>query len=216
MRRENARGIAYGRRCDIDRIIGNRGGGDAMNDEMLWYFVAGDGEERRQEGPLSTQDLLGMLSSGQITQDTFVWREGMSEWTQFGTMPELAQPVAEETVPTVADVQPAETAEFTEAFEPVAPAEPAEPPETAEPEEATETAEPAAPPAVEAAEEPVKPEPQPDIVVIREMPNHTIRYLKARNVLLIATNDYHAEPLALTKLDLIDFLRAMESATQDK
>lgn len=192
-----------------------------MNDEMLWYFVAGDGEDRRQEGPISTHDLLGMLSSGLITQDTFVWREGMSEWAPLGTMPELAQPVAEETAPSVADVEPAETAESAEAFEVVETVEAAESAEITAPEESTETvepaapAEPAAPPAVEAAEDPVKPEPQPDVVMIREMPNHTVRYLKARNVLLIATNDYHAEPLALTKLDLIDFLRAMESATQD-
>ena len=52
-----------------------------------------------------------------------------------------------------------------------------------------------------------------DPVTIREIGNHSIQFSKSRNVLLVVTNDYHAEPLALTKLDLLGFLTAMEASS---
>lgn len=52
-----------------------------------------------------------------------------------------------------------------------------------------------------------------DTVTIKEFDNHTVKFSKSRNVLLIATNDYHAGPLVLTRLDLLGFLTAMETHT---
>jgi hypothetical protein len=55
---------------------------------------------------------------------------------------------------------------------------------------------------------PVKPN---DTVTIKDTGNHSIQFSRSRNVLLIATNDYHAGPLVLTKLDLLRLLTVMET-----
>lgn len=84
----------------------------------------------------------------------------------------------------------------------------------------------AAPPAADAtplaspaAESEPEPEPdaaapgeQPDTVLVMDAGSHTVEYSLSRNALLIATNDYHAGPLVLSKLDLLGFLTVMETA----
>jgi hypothetical protein len=50
-----------------------------------------------------------------------------------------------------------------------------------------------------------------DTVILRQAGNHSIQFSKSRGALLIITEDYHAEPLVLTKWDLLELLMAMES-----
>ena len=51
----------------------------------MTYFIYRNG---RQEGPYDIQAIINMHLSG----DTFVWREGMSDWQPIHTIPELRQP----------------------------------------------------------------------------------------------------------------------------
>ncbi len=43
---------------------------------MNWYYAAGG----RQQGPVDDAQLDAMLQSGQVTQDTLIWRDGMANW----------------------------------------------------------------------------------------------------------------------------------------
>ena len=43
---------------------------------MNWYYAAGG----RQQGPVDDAQLDAMLQSGQINQDTLIWRDGMANW----------------------------------------------------------------------------------------------------------------------------------------
>lgn len=42
-----------------------------------WYYSAGN--EQRQ-GPLSTEELVGLFRQGRVGLDTLVWRDGQSQW----------------------------------------------------------------------------------------------------------------------------------------
>jgi len=149
-----------------------------MDNENQWHFIVDDEGGRRQEGPVSQEDLEAMLSAGKLSTDSLVWQEGMAEWVQLGAVPDFSEPAGEDSTPPVPDSEPAETS----AVEP--------PVDEAEGEESS------------------------DAMKIRDFANHTILFSKSRNVLLIATNDYHAGPLVLSKLDLLGFLTAMETSAQ--
>ena len=43
---------------------------------MNWYYAVGG----RQQGPVDDAQLDAMLQSGQINQDTLIWRDGMANW----------------------------------------------------------------------------------------------------------------------------------------
>jgi len=148
-----------------------------MSGENQWHVIV-DGEDgRRQEGPVSTADLEAMLSAGEISTDTLVWRDGMTDWEQIGALPDFSHPAVQDVSPGVAELNPAEPAT------------------TDQPEAAA-----------------AEPEGPSDTVLLKDTGNHTIQYSRSRSVLMIVTNDYHAGPLELTKLDLLGFLTAMESA----
>ena len=51
------------------------------------YMVAISGQ---QYGPYNIQQMRQMAQSGQINASTFVWAQGMSQWTVAGSVPELA------------------------------------------------------------------------------------------------------------------------------
>ncbi len=55
-------------------------------DEQEWYC----GLDGAEEGPLSLRQMVDGLRSGQITEDHFVWREGMGDWLPIEEVPELA------------------------------------------------------------------------------------------------------------------------------
>jgi hypothetical protein len=58
------------------------------------YFLGIEGE---QKGPYSKEAVLQMLSQGEITEETPVWFQGMSDWTSVGNLDEF-KPVPQEPV----------------------------------------------------------------------------------------------------------------------
>jgi uncharacterized RDD family membrane protein YckC len=60
-----------------------------------WYV----GIQGQQYGPMSLQDVQAMVADGRVQADTMVWCEGMADWVQARTLPQLwpaqvAQPAA--------------------------------------------------------------------------------------------------------------------------
>lgn len=41
-----------------------------------WFYA----KDNAQHGPVSDFEIRSLISSGQITQDTVIWREGMADW----------------------------------------------------------------------------------------------------------------------------------------
>lgn len=52
----------------------------------MWYFMQGG----QQTGPISDADFRQMIASGQVNALTMIWKEGMANWVQAGSVPELA------------------------------------------------------------------------------------------------------------------------------
>lgn len=147
-----------------------------MSSGNLWYLIVESAEGRCQEGPVSGEELEGMLSDGTVSTSTLAWREGMTDWVHIGTLPDFSLPSLQDTPAPTPDAESSGAEDallLQEAYEPDGPA---------------------------------------DAVTIKETANHTIQFSKSRNVLLIATNEYHAGPLVLTRLDLLNFLTAMETS----
>ena len=53
---------------------------------MQWYY--NEGSERR--GPVSQEELQGLIARGVVGPDNLAWREGMANWVRAGDLPELA------------------------------------------------------------------------------------------------------------------------------
>jgi hypothetical protein len=60
----------------------------------MWYYSS-DGQ---QHGPLDETALDQLIATGVVTADTFVWKEGLSEWTPLGQLRtfEKTAPLAED------------------------------------------------------------------------------------------------------------------------
>jgi len=54
---------------------------------QIQYYVNVNGQN---VGPCNTQQLQQMIQSGQLTKNTFVWKNGMANWEQAGSLPELS------------------------------------------------------------------------------------------------------------------------------
>lgn len=65
-----------------------------MPDEM-WYYAVGS----EQRGPVSHEDLDRLATSGVVTLQTLVWREGMANWLAAGTLAGLLSPLNPTTAP---------------------------------------------------------------------------------------------------------------------
>lgn len=50
-----------------------------------WHYV----EEGAAKGPLTEADLKERLAAGRLPGSTLVWREGMANWQEAGTIREL-------------------------------------------------------------------------------------------------------------------------------
>jgi len=50
-----------------------------------WYASLGGD----RKGPMDDKALASLISSGKVSRDTLVWRQGMGEWTPAGKLPEL-------------------------------------------------------------------------------------------------------------------------------
>lgn len=51
-----------------------------------WHFMLGE----QQQGPVSLEELVNLISSGQILSEDYVWAESMENWLPVGQIPELA------------------------------------------------------------------------------------------------------------------------------
>ena len=43
----------------------------------MWYFQ----QNGTQKGPVAAEEIESLFKQGEITQQTFVWKEGMQDWT---------------------------------------------------------------------------------------------------------------------------------------
>lgn len=55
---------------------------------MNWYYARGE----QRMGPVDDEQILSLASTGQITAQTLVWREGMADWMPWGRAPRPAGP----------------------------------------------------------------------------------------------------------------------------
>lgn len=55
---------------------------------MKWYYARGD----ERMGPVDDGQILALASTGQITAQTLVWREGMADWAPWGRAPRPVGP----------------------------------------------------------------------------------------------------------------------------
>lgn len=53
----------------------------------VWYL----GLDGKQEGPFTASDIATKKASGQVTQDTLVWKQGLANWQKAGEVQDLAQ-----------------------------------------------------------------------------------------------------------------------------
>ena len=52
--------------------------------DKQWFYAIGD----KTVGPVTKYDLEQMLSRGEISKDTLIWAEGISEWAPFSSLEE--------------------------------------------------------------------------------------------------------------------------------
>ena len=58
---------------------------------MDWFYS----ESGQQRGPVSAEELAGLVSQGVIRADTLVWREGMASWQPYSQVSDPALPAAQ-------------------------------------------------------------------------------------------------------------------------
>lgn len=69
---------------------------------QVQYFVGVNGQ---QAGPFNWQQLQQLVAQGQLTQQTYVWKQGMSQWQFAGQVPEL-QPLFATSAPQMPGMPP--------------------------------------------------------------------------------------------------------------
>lgn len=84
------------------------GGGGAPVSETRWFVAVGNDKR----GPMSREQVLALIRSGEIGSETYVWRKGFQEWQRLGDVAELAaeesRPRAVETDSAPAGISPGE------------------------------------------------------------------------------------------------------------
>jgi predicted Zn finger-like uncharacterized protein len=58
----------------------------AVGADAVWHIVV----EGEQVGPLAEGDVRARLSRGEISGDSFIWKEGMGDWVKVSSLPEFA------------------------------------------------------------------------------------------------------------------------------
>lgn len=69
----------------------------------LWFYA----QDQQQHGPLPSEEMRTLLSSGRITKSTMVWSEGMELWVAAGKVTELVGVVPPPLRPTISAPNPA-------------------------------------------------------------------------------------------------------------
>ncbi|MCG5054919.1 MAG: zinc-ribbon domain-containing protein [Myxococcales bacterium] len=67
----------------------------ALGAEGTWYVVV----EGEQVGPLTEGDVAGRIVRGELSSETFGWREGMADWVQLSAIAEFASVLASAPAP---------------------------------------------------------------------------------------------------------------------
>ena len=49
-----------------------------VNEDVQWYYV----KNQESVGPFSTGEMAAYIRSGEVNEDTYVWKDGMAEWLQ--------------------------------------------------------------------------------------------------------------------------------------
>src|SRR5690606_23787092 len=78
---------------------------DGDDDEATRVFDFGDGAvwhvvvDGQQQGPFAPIQITGLLNTGKIDQDAYVWKEGFEGWLPLRDVPELASQVSDASAP---------------------------------------------------------------------------------------------------------------------
>lgn len=72
---------------------------------MEWFYVK-NGEK---VGPINDQEFKAKTAAGEITDDTLVWNQTMSDWASFGNLPKNDFTESQPSAPPVAKTEPAST-----------------------------------------------------------------------------------------------------------
>lgn len=59
----------------------------------MWYYAIDD----QQQGPVSLDELKGMIARGELDSDSLVWQDGMNDWVPIGSIAELSAPASSRT-----------------------------------------------------------------------------------------------------------------------
>jgi hypothetical protein len=51
----------------------------------IWYYAIGD----RQHGPVAFDELVALARAGRLSRTDLLWQEGMLQWVEAGSIPEL-------------------------------------------------------------------------------------------------------------------------------
>lgn len=57
---------------------------------MTWFYA----QNGQQHGPITAEEIITKVKSGELPSSTLVWKEGMAEWTPFASVAELQTPPA--------------------------------------------------------------------------------------------------------------------------
>ena len=72
-----------------------------------WYYV----KSGERVGPVEIEAVFGLLKTGELNDEDYVWRKGLENWAQIKDMeefePALSQPVVEPGLPPRMDEAPA-------------------------------------------------------------------------------------------------------------
>lgn len=84
-------GMGMGTGMGLGQVMGQTiGGGGANNPPPpptgVQFHVSINGQ---QQGPFSLDQIKTMVGSGQITKQTYVWKQGMANWALAGDVPEI-------------------------------------------------------------------------------------------------------------------------------
>ncbi len=74
------------KKCGAVMDVQGSGPTGAPATQERWFVAVGNDKQ----GPMSREQVLAMVRTGEIGRETYVWRKGFQEWVRLGDVPELA------------------------------------------------------------------------------------------------------------------------------
>ena len=62
-----------------------------LKEVLEWCYI--DSATNEGRGPVSLRDIEVLWETGEITSQTFVWRQGMTEWKKIMELPDLQKKI---------------------------------------------------------------------------------------------------------------------------